>query len=259
MKKTKIFLLIGLTKESGHWDESFVSTIKSLFNTDELVAFDIPGCGKHLSENTPTSIDKIVTRMRELHFDDINTDSDTENILISISLGGMIGTEWTKLFPDDFQRMVIINSSFKNLSPLFKRVRPWGVKKFLKVFFSKTPVDREKHIIELCANNKSVHSPTLEKWSKIALERPVTNKNILNQTFAGSKFKVTHVPKIPVFIIAAKHDKLAHYSCSEMIQKKWGSELTIIDDENIGHGVHLDAPEQLAQLIHKWCENTQNA
>ncbi len=253
MKKRKLFLIIGLTKESGHWDDNFVEKLKEDFKTDNLVAFDIPGNGKFIKEQTPKSITKIVEKMRTVYLNDINTDADTENILISISLGGMIATEWTRLYPNDFNRMVIVNSSFSNLSPVYKRVQPKAMKTFFKIILTKSHEKREQMILDMCVNNKNAHQKTHEKWVQIAKTRPVSEKNMIIQTYAGSKYKVDHKPNIPVYIIAAKHDKLAHFSCSKKIHDKWGGDFTLIDDETIGHGVHIDAPDKLSQLICDWC------
>jgi pimeloyl-ACP methyl ester carboxylesterase len=78
--------------------------------------------------------------------------------------------------------------------------------------------------------------------------------NMVRQTIAGARFNPDYKPEIPTLIIAARHDRLAHYSCSENLQKVWNGDFHMIEEVHIGHGVHIDAPIELAQIIYEWSE-----
>jgi pimeloyl-ACP methyl ester carboxylesterase len=247
----KIFLLIGLTRESKHWDDTFVNSLKEKFKTDDIVGLDIPGAGTRLSEKTPVTMKAIVKSMRKFYAHELATDQ--EKILITASLGGMIGATWLDLFRADFDRFVIINSSFGNFSPVHKRVQPSSIKDFFKVFFAKGNDDKENKTLSLCANSNDAIKRTLPKWIEIAKTRPLAKENILRQLAAGATCRVQFEPQIPVLIVASKFDRLAHYSCSQEIHSRWPmSTLHLCDDPKIGHAYHIDAPAKLADTIVEW-------
>ncbi len=128
----QLFLLIGLTKESGHWDRNFILSLQSLFQSDHVVLMDLPGTGKFVDQKSPFRIPLIVRKTRENYVSHIQ--NHKKRILISISLGGMLAAEWSRLFPEDFHEVVIINSSFRSVSPLRRRLQPEAMKSFIRIF-----------------------------------------------------------------------------------------------------------------------------
>ncbi|MEC7984682.1 MAG: alpha/beta hydrolase, partial [Myxococcota bacterium] len=253
-QKRKVFLIIGLTKEATHWDERFrgLLTEKLGLGHDAIVAVDLPGTGIFLQDESPSHIRGIVemTRARYLH----EMVENEERLLIAISLGGMIAMEWVNLFPDDFHKMVILNSSFRGLSPVHKRLQPDAMKTFVRIFRAKSIEERERKVIELCCNDTSQHPRVLKKWVDIARQRPMSRKNMVRQTLAAARYTFRTSPRIPVFVIAARHDRLASFTCSVALHSQMGGDLHIFEDEKIGHAIHTDAPEQLVQQIAKWLE-----
>jgi len=256
-KPTRIFLIIGLTKESTHWDDTFLKTIKEKFKTNDIIAIDLPGSGKYLDQKSPMNLKRIVRNTR-LNYKKCFKD-DTNNILISISLGGMVGTAWLEQFPDDFDKFVIINSSLKNYSSIYKRTLPWAMKRLFGVFFASTPENKEHKVLELCSNNSEVYDHVKTKWVKIAKERPMGRINMVKQILAGATYNSNYKPNLPLLIIAARHDKIVHYSCSENLHKNWGGNLQMIEGDHIGHAAHIDAPVELATIIYDWAKKQANS
>lgn len=249
-KPIRIFLIIGLTKEGAHWDDHFIENLKKKFNTEDVITVDLPGSGRFQDQKSPLSMAGIVNETRKNYLDSFQ--GDRHNILVSVSLGGMVATEWIKHYPKDFEKFVIINSSFRGFSPVHKRVQPWAMKKFFQVFLAGSDEEREHHVIDLCSNNSDMYDRTKRKWLKLAKERSMAKSNMLRQLLAGTRYTPDCKPEIPTLIVAARHDKLAHFSCSESLQKKWNKDLYIFEEEHIGHGAHIDAPEELATVIHDW-------
>jgi pimeloyl-ACP methyl ester carboxylesterase len=249
-KPTRLFLLIGLTKESAHWDDHFVNELKKQFQTEDVVAIDLPGSGEYLSMLSPLSMEGVVKETRSNYAKYLKGDS--HNIMIAISLGGMVATEWIKHYPSDFERFVIINSSFKGFSPMFKRVQPKALKEFFKIFFSKSEEQREDLIIKLCSNNTEKYDQVKHKWVKIAKERPMKRINMVRQLLAATRYSPGYKPDLPTLIIAARHDRLAHFSCSEQLQKRWQADFKLNTSDKVGHAYHIDAPEELASIIYEW-------
>jgi uncharacterized radical SAM superfamily protein len=64
-KDLQIVLIIGLTKESSHWDPDFINNIKKHFGTHDLLLVDLPGSGTRLNEKSPLSIKEIVESTRD--------------------------------------------------------------------------------------------------------------------------------------------------------------------------------------------------
>ena len=251
-KTPKIFLLIGLTKASLHWDQTFIQTLKDLYQTEDVIPFNIPGNGPLNDLQTPFGIPAIVKSMRDIHAKQLVRDDDRPHLLISISLGGMLATEWLNQYPRDFDRLVIINSSFKGFSPVWKRVQPTAMKKFIQIFLAPTSEKKEELITEMCGNNPDRRNNVRDSWVEIDKQFPLTKANLIKQTFSGALYNPKHIPTLPKLIIACKHDRLAHYSCSQKIHEKWGGEFHLIEDPLVGHGVHFDAPTKLATTIHNW-------
>lgn len=249
-KNVQIFLLIGLTKESEHWDEEFVSEIKNHFQSENIVRIDLPGSGVRLKEKSPLSIEEIVRSTRSYYSDKFEEGS--QRIIISISMGGMVGSKWCHLYPDDFSHFVIMNSSFKNFSGLTQRVQPKAMLEFLKIFATKDHQEREKKIIELCSNREEKHKKILERWIEIAQERAMSQENMARQTFAAAKYKMDFKLPQKVLVVVAKHDRLAHYSCSLKLNDFWDKDLHVIDDPKVGHAIHIDASMQVPKIIKEW-------
>jgi pimeloyl-ACP methyl ester carboxylesterase len=250
MNKTRIFLIIGLTKESAHWDDVFIEKLKEFYDVEDITAIDLPGTGAFIDQKSPATISEIVSVSRK-NYESLFI-KDENRLLVAISLGGMVATEWTRQFPQDFNQFVIMNSSFKGLNPLFKRLQPWGMTQFLKVFLAPTHTSKEKFILELVSNQKEVQKNTLSKWVEISKERPISKENMVRQTVAAARYTFNHKPEIPTFIIASTHDRLAHFSCSQALHKEWGGDFHLIEDPKAGHGLHVDIPEMLARLITDW-------
>lgn len=251
--KVKVFLLIGLTKSGLHWDKRFVAGLKEAFGTDDVFPMDIPGCGERNHLSTPFGVPAIVEDMRE-HYEQslLRDDDDTHHLLVSVSLGGMLATEWTRRYPEDFDSLVVINSSFKGFSPVWRRVQPWAMQMMLRIFLTRDSAQKEHLVTVLCGNNPEQRDEILEDWIDIDRRHPLRRRNVVVQTLSGAAYRPDHVPDVPKLILAARHDRLAHYSCSEAIHRAWGGDLVVWDDPLIGHGAHFDAPGRLVEEVRRW-------
>ncbi len=255
--KLDLYLVIGLTKESRHWSPEFLDALKSKLNPNSIQMIDLPGSGKLLKQSSPKKMEEIVNQARS----QVVFNHKHQRVMIAISLGGMSAWSWTTQYPDDFTHLVLINSSLGKLSPVWKRVQPKAMLQFFKIAAASKGAKKESKVLELSANNRKNADRIYPSWVKIGEEATMSLGNILSQLVAGMKFKPVHTPKIPMLVIAAKHDKLAHFSCSEQIVKH-ASKTTSVkhvlhDDPNVGHGFHVDAPEILADEIAKWCSSAK--
>jgi len=248
MKKQKHFFLFrGLAREAAHWGD-FISTLKTYFPGDKISCIDLPGAGEFVNTISPWSIEKIIPLMR-LRFLTLRS-SDAENILIAVSLGGMVATQWMKDFPEDFSRVILINTSFGDLSPIHKRLKPIPLLKLLTTPFLKSVI-REKIILSIVANNHHKAENTLHEWADINIKRPMKLENILGQIIAGKKFKLKFFkPKIPVLLMTSNQDKLVSPECSMKIAQFWNTQLIV--HTTAGHDLTHDDPEWVCQQTREW-------
>ena len=90
------------------------------------------GCGEFFEKTTPLTIRENVDFLQE-QFEKLYTENPGEWYLLGISLGGMFVTEWAQRI-NPFKKVFVINSSFKNLSPLFDRLTPYALQMMTKSF-----------------------------------------------------------------------------------------------------------------------------
>jgi pimeloyl-[acyl-carrier protein] methyl ester esterase len=250
--KLDVYLVIGLTKESRHWSDEFVTALKEKLNPNSIQLVDLPGSGKLIKHKSPTSMKKIVEHARS----QLTFHPNHQRLVVSISLGGMLAWSWVHEHPEDFTHLVMINSSLGSLSPVWKRVQPVGMLNFFKIAAAKNGHQKEKLILDLCSNNRKNAEKILPRWIKLGEEASMSLANTIRQVVAGAGFMPKSAPKIPMLVIAAKHDRLAHFSCSEAIadhaSKFTEVKMVLSDDPEVGHAFHVDAPDYLSDTIQSW-------
>ncbi len=235
-----IFLIRGLIREPAHWS-IFPEILQQTLPDCKICYLTPAGVGERFREQSPTSIQAIVDDMRSQFLEQ----KGEHNYLISISLGGMITSQWIHDYPDDFQKVIIMNSSFKNLSHLYERVQPKSILRFLKIALTKSLEKKEELILNMVCNNEKVRSRLLKEWIEIAKTRPVSTANGLRQLWAAAKFSTSvKPPKSKCLLLASKEDKLCHYRCSEKLASVWNCPIHY--HESAGHGLSEDYPEWVA-------------
>lgn len=245
-----IFMLKGLVREKRHWGD-FVDTMKETFPEHNIIPMNYPGVGVKNDRISPRSFKDYVADMREEHAQYF--DGKQENILVAISLGGMMARHWMDLYPDDFKKCVLMNTSYRGICPIYRRLQPQSMKTFFRLFMTKDPAKVEKGILEMVSNRKERHPPILENWIQWQQEHPVSHKSFINQMTAAMTFKAPKTsPKPELLILAGKKDRLCHYSCSQKIHELWGGKLEIHPEA--GHDLGTDAPEWTAEKIKEFAE-----
>jgi pimeloyl-ACP methyl ester carboxylesterase len=198
---------------------------------------------------TPLSIDGMVEIMRR-EFTKLPLKTDQQNVLIAISLGGMIAARWLKNHPEDFQRAVLINTSYGDFAPLWKRLKPSAFFKLLKVFTAKG-FAKELRILEVVSNRPENYQRVAEHWAQIAEERPVSVPNTFRQLLAASRFTTGgFLPRIPVLVLASTQDRMVDASCSRAIARVWGTPL--MEHPSAGHDLSTDEPGWIAEEVRAW-------
>lgn len=252
---TPTWLLIrGLCRQQKHW-EDFPTTLSQQLNC-QVLCCDIAGTGSEWQVPTPSSITAIMRQLRH-RFRQQHQHVSYPIRLLGISMGGMIATEWAKKFPNEVERMVFINTSFKRFSPLHQRLKLHNVPTLLKILTSPA-LQQEQLILRMTSHtaphndNQQSHSQALaQRWAAYALQQPVSRQNALRQLLAASRFiPPTQAPIEHILLLASSRDQLVDVSCSTVIAKQW--QCPIHYHPTAGHDLPLDDSSWVCHKITEW-------
>ncbi len=242
-------LLRGLVREQRHWMD-FPSVLASTLPGHRAFCLDAPGLGTERRRASPASVRAIMedTRGRFLELAEANPGPWR---LLCISLGGMVGLSWCEAHPRDFERLVLINSSARDLSSLFDRLSPLALQTFLRVAVTRDAVAKERAILGLTSNLRSDLDDVASAWAGFAGEGGGVRRDVaLAQLRAALSFHAPARISVPMTVICSEGDRLARAACSRAIARRYGADLRV--HPTAGHDLPLDdAPwlvEQLGEL-----------
>ncbi len=243
-KQKHFFLFRGLIREAKHWGE-FPVLLAKAHPDSRVTTIDIPGAGIHFNSPSPLSIRKMVEGMRRVYLE--HKKENEECILLAISLGGMIAAQWLKDHPEDFEKAVLVNTSYGGMSKVFDRLKFSAFIHLLKVPTLKGRA-KEAHILRLVSNHKNVFDKTLNLWVDIQKEQPVSLGNTIRQLAAGGMFRIGNFkPVLPILILASVQDRMVSVECSRTIALKWQSK--IIEHPTAGHDLSADDPQWIVNRV----------
>lgn len=229
-------MLRGLGRHSDHWGD-FADLMKNEFN--EILCINLPGIAAH-EKNIPINISDIVDQIRGKFLK--KKTSDDWGIL-AISLGGMVALDWVYRYPEDFKHIITINSSTRSLSKFYERMQPGAIAVIAKAVFEKDVKKREKAILELTCDMKTITEEDLDIAQKIADKMTIDKKTFAKQLIAATKFKTPEKLNIPYTVIVGEKDRLAHPNCSRALAKHFNAKL--VSHKDAGHDLGTDDPEWL--------------
>jgi len=243
-----IFLLRGLVREKAHWG-IFVQELEAAFPSDSIITPEIQGVGQFVDTVSPNNLEDMVDFMRAQFISQI--ESGEECILIAMSLGGMIARLWMEKYPKDFTKSILINTSFKGISPLHERLKPLSMLNFFKIFLTPSIAKRERAIIKMVSNNDTDHESIIKDWIAIQKKRPVKRISFINQIKAAMTFTPPlSKPDTELLVLASKNDRLCNYKSSIKLHKRWGGKLSV--NQNAGHDLPLDDSPWVITEIQTW-------
>lgn len=243
-------LLRGLTRESAHWGD-FVPLLQTAFPTATITALDLPGTGRHYRDASPDTISAITDKARaEAYAQGFLQQPAT---ILALSLGAMVAWEWMKTYPDDVCGAALINCSFAELSPCYRRLRWQSYGKLASLSLKRTVHDRESVLIELLSNRRDHHQQLSDQWAIIQKERPVSLKNTYRQTLAAAGYAPgDSKPSQPVLLLNSREDKLVAPVCSEAIHKKF--DLELCTHPWAGHDLTVDDGPWVVAQVKAWLD-----
>lgn len=242
-------LLRGLSREKRHWGV-FPETLRETVPGAQVFCLDLPGTGDQVEHSSPATIEGLVEDVRGRWLE-LRVKNPGEWNLIGISLGGMIGMRWAEKHPEDFSRLVLINSSAANLSHPLQRLRPPAIAGALSALFNRDRVTRELLILQMTTRLQGERLPEIAaRWSDFAREAPVAPGVPLRQITAALLFVAPKALRIPVLMVRSLGDRFTSPACSAALAQRFGAEL--VTHPTAGHDLPLDDPSWLASRIAEW-------
>lgn len=239
-------LLRGLAREKHHTDH-FIQKLQAASPDSEVIAIDLPGAGDYYRLSSPVSMEGIA----EFVHSQLPPKKKDKRYVVAISLGGMVAIELARLHPQTIDGLVIINSSFKNVSSLFERLQPEALWYIFKAIFAKTSKGREREVLNMVSNHPQ-RNEWVEPWALIAQQRPVSPFNFLKQLIAAATYDLPlQKPQVPIYVLTSEGDRMVNPKCSKTIAEQW--QLPLAVHPTAGHEIYIDDPDWVIQQLFLYC------
>jgi len=242
-------LLRGLTRECRHWGE-FPAMLGQALPDARIVPVDLPGNGR---------LNRLTSPMRvEAFADAVRDELARQRVappyhVLAMSLGAMVAVAWAAAHPDEVDGTVLINTSLRPFSPMFRRLRPANYPLLLRLACDRDADRRERTILQLTSGRPAAVEPVLASWAAIRHERPVSGVNALRQLVAAARYRAPPAtPPVPVLLLAGRRDQLVSPSCSRDLARRWHCALA--EHPDAGHDLPLDDPGWVARQIRAWVD-----
>ena len=241
-------LLRGLTRETRHWGR-FPAILHDAVKTDSLLQLDLPGNGALVEQRAPAEVAAMVGFVRLAV---AQSSVPGPYRVLAMSLGGMVATAWAQQYPDEIERLVLINTSMRPFSSMTERLRPQAWPGLLRVAFDwRSAREAETGIHRLTCNNPAGLADDLAAWSAIRESAPVSRPNALRQLRAAARFNAgVEVPRCATLILSSAADRLVNPVCSARLAAAWGA--AHLQHPWAGHDLPHDDPVWTSEAVGAW-------
>ena len=246
---TWVFLR-GLMREARHWGD-FPQQFQHLVGSEKVITLDFPGNGSLFKHNSPSRVTIMAEHCRtQLKLMGIQPPYQ----VLALSLGAMVAVNWSERHPDEFERLVLINTSLAPLNPFYHRLRPGNYFSLFGFLIYGSIHRHEALILRLTSTRKRStlqQEILIKQWESYARECPVTRANILRQLYAAITFRASAAsPLVPLLLLGGIQDQLVNVNCSITLANRWGCPIKL--HPTAGHDLPLDDGEWVAQRVKEW-------
>lgn len=210
-----------------------------------LHSYELAGNGRLFEETSHTSIKEMVESLRLQYKKKKREGSNA--YMIAISLGGMIGINWLDMYPEDYEKGFIFNSSLPKFCGIFERLLPKSIPTLLSGAISSDPIYKEQQIHKIIINHLDRNKDLWKKWSEVSKQMPVSFPNTIRQLWAALWSPNPDKVSTPLFIGVSEKDRMVSSECSKRMAKAWNVPLFI--HPTAGHDILNDDPEWMAEKI----------
>lgn len=235
--------LRGLTREARHWGR-FTAQFEARLAPSQVTTLDLPGNGEFHAQTSPLTVEGIVAFARQQL---LAQGIKPPYAMLAMSLGGMVATSWAQRYPDEVNRLVLINTSMRPYSSILQRLRPGNWLVLLALAWHWHDSQYAEHSIHRITCNQAAQRDTdLVAWQRIRRSAPVSSANALRQLMAAARFVCTpQTPRCPALVLASRADRLVNPLCSTQLAAAW----------QVAHHIHPWAGHDLPHDDGEWvCE-----
>ena len=243
-------LLRGLTREARHWG-SFPALFGRECNffaaaEEPGTCLDLPGCGRENALQAPIDVLEMMLFVRS-RASALGLRAPYR--VLAMSLGGMVGTAWAQYYPEEIERLVLVNTSMQPFNGLTQRLRPAAWPTLVRLAGAwPNPETSERIIHALTCNRSDTASDDIAEWAEIRRTAPVRAANGLRQLWAAARFQADRqAPHCPVLLLSSASDRLVDPACSTRIATQW---------EGAAHAMHPWAGHDLPHDDPAWTSKT---
>ncbi len=241
-------LVRGLIRSRFHWgafpDQLLSQLQQQQLTPSALLLPELAGNGERFRDKTPFSIHNMMLDIRQ-QVQKLSPDNTRPRVLIAISMGAMIASEWARCYPQEVVRLHLINTSFSNFSTPWQRMKIRPLLGFLRSL--RSPDKLEAAILRWTLNMKNSES-LLPLWCDYAAAHPLSLRNGLAQLLAASHFHGPAQAPLPdAFFYNSLADRLVDAACTRRIAERWQKNL--LSHPKAGHDLPMDDPDWLIQQI----------
>ena len=240
--------LRGLTRETAHWG-GFPDDFRQALPAHQVISLDLPGNGQFHRAPSPVSVGAMVNFCRNAM---ARRKLEPPYFVLAMSLGAMVATEWAYEWPDEITGCVLINTSFKQFSPFYRRLRPRNYLPLLGLaFLPGTPAGKERTILTVTSNEAAQRERVMPAWIEARLQRPVKPINALRQLLAALRYRARRLaPATALLLLCSEYDRLVNFECSLAIASSWKCSLAL--HPSAGHDLPLDDPDWVIERVQRW-------
>jgi pimeloyl-ACP methyl ester carboxylesterase len=260
--------LRGWSREAGHWGAFPQVFARALGDVVQCV--DLPGTGSKWMESSPTTVAGQVQALRSsLEVIRLYQHPEQRLHLFAISFGSMVATHWAQHYPQEVAASVLLNPSFKGLSPWFSRLRPRALPGLVRAALTADLLQSETQILKQVSQAPgAIQAETAREWAGIRKARPISTLNSLRQLLAAlragapraaSLGEAAAAPSLPpTLILGSGGDRLVDSKrCSGDAARALGASLRM--HPTAGHDLPLDEPEWVIAQVQDWLGSAERS
>lgn len=244
----KWLLLRGLAREQRHWGE-FPSIFEQVVPDATTYFLDHPGAGTEIHRASPLSVEAVAADLRERWLAMKGATNEPWGLL-AISFGGMVAQQWAGDHPEDFERVVLINTSAANLSVPWKRLDYRQIPGVISALLERDREKRENKILRMTTRLNPDLKRIASEWSSYQVDRPIPRSTALRQLFAATRFKAPTKISTNLLLVSGGGDPFTDPSCPQRLSDHYQAPL--VKHPNAGHDMSVDAPKWLAEQVRDW-------
>jgi pimeloyl-ACP methyl ester carboxylesterase len=257
---THWLLLRGIVREQRHWC-SLPEVLERTLAGSRAHTLDLAGAGTEHRRAVPTTVAGITADVRarwlalrarvERAASSAGAARRAAWGLLGVSLGGMVAMQWASAFPGDFARVVLVNTSARDVGRPWERMAPVAATGVVRAALARDAVARERIVLELTAPRVARREEIARRWAEIAATAPVARRALAAQLLAALRFRAPPALPVPALVLVGAADRLASPACGRALAARYGAPLR--EHPEAGHDLGNDDPEWVAAQLAAWC------